>query len=355
MFDRESIQQHSLDIRQFVGFRAATLPNGMRIVEAYNAAGLHFTILPDRGFDLWTAAYQGVPLTWVSPGSPFPPDDGATWLGQFNGGLLTTCGLRHVGPPENDAQTGAFRDLHGRFSRLRAGETNTGGVWTDSHSYTATLTSTVHEGQLHGEQIELRRTYHLPHAAPYLLIEDTITNQGDQPEPFMLLYHVNVGYPLVRAGARLITPHQAVYDRAGGGRADEADWSTYAAAAPRYAEQVYFHHLRGDADEQTAILLHNDEIGIRLGYDLRQLPYFTQWKNTRNGMYVNGIEPGNCIPEGQNAARQHNRLETLAAGEQRSYTLKIEIIAGREALQTAATEITGLGGAPAGGFKFGAD
>ncbi len=103
---REEVERHSLDMRQFIDFRQATLPNGMRIIEAYNASGLTFTILPDRGMDIWTAHYNGVPLTWISQGSPHPADFGQSWLRQFNGGLLTTCGLTHVGPPEKDDISG---------------------------------------------------------------------------------------------------------------------------------------------------------------------------------------------------------------------------------------------------------
>jgi hypothetical protein len=60
----------------------------MRIVEAYNSSGLTFTILPDRGLDIWQASYNGRPLTWIAlaPGSPYQPDMGQEWLRQFNGG-----------------------------------------------------------------------------------------------------------------------------------------------------------------------------------------------------------------------------------------------------------------------------
>src|SRR5215207_122913 len=111
---RELIEKHSLDMRQFMDFRESTLPNGTRIIEAYNSSGLTFILLPDRGMDIWTAHYNGMPLTWIAPGSPHPPDYGKGWMSLFNGGLLTTCGLTHVGPAEDG------RDIHGNFSRQRA-------------------------------------------------------------------------------------------------------------------------------------------------------------------------------------------------------------------------------------------
>lgn len=71
LLTRDEVERHSLDMRQFIDFRQATLPNGMRIIEAYNSSGLTFTLLPDRGMDIWMAHYKGVPLTWISQGSPF--------------------------------------------------------------------------------------------------------------------------------------------------------------------------------------------------------------------------------------------------------------------------------------------
>src|SRR5512147_586580 len=103
---RSVVEAHSIDLRQFIDFRQSTLATGQRVIDAYNASGLTFTLLPDRGLDVWLASYNGRPLTWISQNAPLAPDFGASWLRQFNGGILVTCGLRHAGPPERDARTG---------------------------------------------------------------------------------------------------------------------------------------------------------------------------------------------------------------------------------------------------------
>jgi hypothetical protein len=340
---------HSLDPRQFMDMRAATLPNGMRIVDAYNLSGLHFTLLPDRGMDIWSAHYKGIPLTWIAPGSPFPPDEGASWLTQFNGGLLTTCGLQHVGPPETDDQTGEHRDLHGRFTRLRA--YNTGVSFAADHvEYHGELSET----RLFGAQLHMLRRCKLGLSDAAVELNDSIANRGDTPAPFMLLYHVNVGYPLVRAGAELITPHMKVVPRDDRARAGLETWNHYEAASPGYAEQVFFHHLTMDRDGMTEIALVNGEIGLSLRWNAAAMPYFTQWKNTRQGVYVCGIEPGNCIPEGQNAARRAGRLVSLAPGEQLIAGLKLTILDGLPAIEAARTRISALqrDGTPIPGCKL---
>jgi len=337
----EVITHHSLDPRQFMDFREATLPNGMRIIDVYNASGLHYTILPDRGLDIWTAHYQGIPLTWIAQGSPFPPDFGQTWLQQFNGGLLTTCGLTHVGPPETGEVSGEVRDLHGRYSRLRA--ENVAKSWqTDASGLPClTLSGIVREVAMFGVQLRLSRTYHLDLTNPRIELNDTITNLGDVPAPLMLLYHINVGFPLVASGAELHTPHQAIYPRDANAQPGFARWNIYDAPTPEYKEQVFFHHTNA-IDGSTSILLENGTLGFEVSWPTDALPYFTQWKNTRSGIYVNGIEPGNCIPEGQTSARKTGRLQFIAPGETRQTACTLTVLAGQDNLQAAKDRVEKL-------------
>lgn len=319
----DNLKKHSVDMRQFLDFRQSTLASGMRIIEAYNSSGFHFTILPDRGMDVWTASYKGIPLTWISQGSPHMPDNGQPWLRQFNGGLLTTCGLTHVGAPEKDDLSGEQRDLHGNFTRLRAGD-----VRVETDETTIRLKGTLAEAALFGSQLRLERTYTLTLGEPGFKIEDTVTNLSDEPSPLMVVYHCNLGYPLIAEGTRLSSANVKVYPGTVASDSDFANWPEYGSATPNFKEQVFFHHPRADENGMTEAILYREEIGLAFRWDTRQMPYLTQWKNTRQGMYVCGVEPGNCIPEGQNAARRNDRLEMLAAGASRSFGCEIMVLDG---------------------------
>jgi galactose mutarotase-like enzyme len=340
MLDWANLDRYSVNMRQFIDFRQSTLPDGQRIVEAYNSSGLTFTILPDRGLDLWTAHYNGRPLTWISQGAPHAPDFGLTWLQQFNGGLLATCGLTHAGPPEIDDQTGVARDLHGRYSRLRAGAVAVEAVEVGD-DYTLTLSGEVTQSALFGEQLVLERTYMMVLGKPGLYIEDTITNMGDEPAPFMILYHFNFGYPLIAEGTRLLTPHECVYARDAEAQVGFDRWADYQDAVPSFAEQVYFHHLKAE-NGTTEVLLYRDNLGLAMRWQTDELPYLTQWKNTRQGLYVCGVEPGNCIPEGQNAARKKGRLVELPPGESQQFRIQLDILDAAEEIQASQAQIERL-------------
>lgn len=321
---RETIEQHSVDMRQFIDFRESTLPNGMRVIEAYNSSGLTFTILPDRGMDIYTAHYNGMPLTWISQGAPFLPDNGQNWLQQFNGGLLTTCGLTHVGPPETDAKSGETRDLHGQYTRLRAFDTSIKRGWSAAN-YEMKLTAQLAQSRLFGEQLAFSRRYNWKLGEARINIIDFVTNLSDKPVPLMILYHCNVGFPIVREGTELLVASD-VYSRDSAAKAGVQAWNQYSKAQKDYAEQVFFHHAKTDPIGQAHAALLNDDIGLKFSWKTDTLPYFTQWKNVRYRQYVSGIEPGNCIPEGQNQARESGRLFMLQPDEVASFSLTISIL-----------------------------
>jgi hypothetical protein len=313
LFSASARRAHSVNPRQFMDALLAALPGGQRIIHVHNSSGLSFTLLPDRCLDIWTASYNGLPLTWISQGAPHPADYGSSWLRQFNGGLLTTCGFTHAGPPERDTETGELRDLHGNATRLTADELSITRPDDDHLCVRAVLA----ESRLFGEQIRVERTCTVAVGVPSVVLTDVVTNAGAVPVPFMLLYHFNVGYPLVRAGTRLWAASR-VKPRDEAAAAGLNTWAHYDAPTAGYAEQVFFHQVYAQ-DQRSAVALANDDLALMLEWDTTHAPYFTQWKNTHQGIYVSGIEPGNCIPEGQNSAREQGRLVFLNPGESQRF------------------------------------
>ncbi len=96
---------------QLGGIETAVLDNGagrgMRIAWINTGTGLRYKVVLDRGMDIADAFFNEHNLAWLSHGgftAPQPLSDrGVDWLRTFGGGLLTTCGLTHVGGPETDA------------------------------------------------------------------------------------------------------------------------------------------------------------------------------------------------------------------------------------------------------------
>lgn len=104
---------------------------GTSVIRVRNGGGLDFSVIPDRSMDILDVYYRGVPLAWISKSGLVHPgycnDRDASWLRSFGGGMLTTCGLRNVGPPVDD--NGEHFGLHGRISSLPAMNVNISEDW----------------------------------------------------------------------------------------------------------------------------------------------------------------------------------------------------------------------------------
>jgi hypothetical protein len=95
---------------QIGGIETSVLDNGLgkgtRIAWVNTGGGLRYKVVIDRGLDIVEAFYNQYSLAWLShAGVTAPRPDanrGLEWLYSFAGGLLTTCGLTHVGGPETD-------------------------------------------------------------------------------------------------------------------------------------------------------------------------------------------------------------------------------------------------------------
>lgn len=116
---KEELRKLVGDVSQVAGIRMVELADGrvrgMRAADVYTGSGLRFQVLADRGLDLGAAEHAGRPLAFVHPalGTPALRErQGLGWLRTFGGGLVTTCGLDHFGPPDPEGVCGLEPSTH---------------------------------------------------------------------------------------------------------------------------------------------------------------------------------------------------------------------------------------------------
>ena len=301
---------------------------GVRAMRVRTGSGLSFLVLPDRGMDLDAADYGSVPLTWVSPTGVVAPSyydpQGEGWLRSFHGGLLVTCGLQNVGPP------GEISGLHGRISNTPASHVARETRW-DERGCIFEARGEVRESRVFGANLVLRRTISARLGESRISIEDTVHNEGFEREPLMLLYHINLGWPLLDETSRLTGP--------GGGetpepRDDEAragldTWDRFAGPTRGFRERVFYHRPVAGADGWTEARLENPALAGGLALSVRfrpeELPEFVQWTMTGEGTYVLGLEPATCRVGGYEAEEAAGRVIRLEPGEVRRYRLELAV------------------------------
>ena len=196
------------DMSQLAGIRSSTLndgpASGVRALEFYTGSGLRFTVLPDRGMDIAAAEWRGAPIAWRSSTGVTHPayyeEQGLGWLRGFSGGLLVTCGFMNVAlaAVDQDEHFG----IHGRASYLPASNVAYDAGW-EGDDYVLSATGKIRETRLFGENVLLTRTIKSRLGAATISITDVFENQGFEPTPFMILYHINAGFPLLDETSRL--------------------------------------------------------------------------------------------------------------------------------------------------------
>ena len=327
------------DPSQVAGVRPCILEDGkaegVKAVEVNTGAGLQFTVLPGRGMDIPNARYRGIPLHFSSGTGITSPayyeEPGLGWLRSFFVGLLTTCGITHSGAPDQDQ--GEALGLHGRTSNAGAENVCINQEWQDDE-YVMTVQGMLRECRAMGENITLTRCIETRLGWKKFLLTDVIENRGFTPQPLMMLYHFNYGFPLLGPNAKVVAPIIATEPRDDEARKDNgvAECLTVPAPVPGYQEKVFFHDLVAGQDGQTFIALLNKDIGngLPLGiverFNMNQLPTFTQWKMPCQGFYVMGLEPGTVTPIGRGKLRQQNKLPFLDAQAQYHVSIEFEVI-----------------------------
>ncbi|OHB76635.1 MAG: hypothetical protein A2W31_10555 [Planctomycetes bacterium RBG_16_64_10] len=327
--------------------RKRTLRGGLRdgvdVVEGV-AGACRLTLIPTRGMGIWRAWVGDVPIGWQSPIRgpvhpryvPLADPGGLGWLDGFDE-LLVRCGLESNGAPDFDTAGRLRYPLHGRIANRPAHKLD---VTVDGDTGEIAVTGHVDESRFHFQKLRLTSTVTVRPGAPMVRVDDQVTNLSGDPAAMQLLYHVNFGAPVLDAGARLILPAKSIAPRDLVAAEHMDHWDQYAPPQPKFTEQVSFFELLADRNGMTRTVLRNaaGTLGISLVFSTKELPCFTQWKNTPAAAdgYVTGLEPGTNFPNARSFEASQGRVVPLAPGQAATFHLQLEVHT--DAPQVAAAE-----------------
>jgi len=346
-FDRnyspEDIRRHCGSMRQIAHIMSFDLRDGrergVHCLHFRTGSGLNFTVVPSRCMDIAFCDYKGLNLVWQSPTTIAAPEfyePGDTgWLRGFFGGLLTTCGLVNVGPP--DEWQGERYGIHGRIGHTPASHISHDAFWAGDDYYLLAR-GEMREGRPFGPNLVLRRRIQAQAGQRHFSIHDTVVNEGHQPTPLQILYHVNAGFPLVSAESRLLAPTKALTPRDDDAAEGLAEHCLCQPPERGFREQVFYHDLALCTDNRAWAALVNpklgtDGIGLYIKYRTENLPHMTQWKMMGEGMYVVGLEPSNSCGIGFERGREINRLRMIEPGEEVDFHLDIGVLDGSREIE----------------------
>ena len=256
---------------------------GVEAVRMYNGK-LDLTVILDRGMDIFKLFYRGTPISYVSKNGLVSPKlaetGGYSFLNSFDAGFLYTCGLNNIGGPC------AAGPLHGSNSYIPAENVSVVTEEKDGEYY-LTLKGELHFTELFGRNLVMRREISMKYLGDEVTVTDRITNEEFVDAEYMLMYHANMGYPLLSENTKLTIdraktdPVTDIYDL------DRC--LDFEAPTPARAEEVYRHTLNEGYGVKAR--LENDTLAMDVIFDTAEFPYIYEWKCMSCGDYVVGVEP----------------------------------------------------------------
>ena len=354
-YSRREAERRIGNLRQLGGIRHCELSDGrargVRILEVTTGSGLAFTILPDRGLDIADFCYKGVNLvhhTTVGIAHPSYYDpSGSEWLRVFFGGLLTTCGLTYFGAPGRDGEEDL--GLHGRYSAMPATKVADLSRW-DGDEYRLDVSGTIEEAVLYGDKLRLTRSISTSIGSRTLRVRDRVENFGSRSSPFTILYHMNVGFPLLDQQSELVTAARGVepYDESSARALAESN--RFAAPRVEFTALNFLHTMAADEHGFTRAAFINRDLagglGLGLRYTVSSLPFLSEWKMLADVDYVVGIEPVNTKIANRAELRASKRLPTLSPGQARDMELEVSILEGGAEIDAFCAEARRIQGRP---------
>lgn len=366
-YSRRELAMHAGTLSQFAGVRLMTLGDGVergvRVLEFRTGTGLRFTVLADRAFDIADCDYKGAAIGWQSPTGfrhpglhDYEGEGGLGWLRSFSG-LLNTCGLDHILSPHTEDATHygyPYRKtvehaIHGRVSTIPGRLVGYGEEWRGDEC-TLWCEGVVQQAAVFAEDLHLIRRIEASVGGNEIVLRDRVVNHGFSRTSHMLLYHIDIGHPLLSEGSRYIAPilHTPWAAHADAYRAQSVGYRTMPGPRVQFREQVWEHWMGADTEGSVPVAVANDALGLGFLVETnkREFPCHYQWQNFQAGHYTLGIEPSTNHILGKPFAKERGELILLEHGEERTYTTRLSILDGTVAIAATEQRIAAIGRQP---------
>ena len=262
---------------QVASLRRYTLTDGvgkgLDVLDCDNG-NIRFLLNVSKACDIMQLYHQGQNVSFISKNG-FTKRE-TPFLERFEGGMLYTCGLNSVGAREGHELHGTF---HNNPAEILRAECDENGILVEA---------VIRNTELFGKNLVVKRKIFSAIGSGGVYLEDTLVNEGYRDEDYCLLYHINVGYPMLDDGAKVIADVKKCEARTEWARQNEEVSYQMSMPVPNQEETCYFLTLN-----KPEISIVNDKLGKKLtiSYSGDTLPRFVEWKSMASGDYALGLEP----------------------------------------------------------------
>ena len=342
--DRKEILKKVGSMQQLAYVREIEYKNGrssgLKVYDVKNDK-LSFQCMIDKCLDINQLSYKGINFNFLSKpglqGRNHYDTNGDEALRSIMGGMFFTAGFENICPPF--AKDGKNYPMHGRI-RTTPCENLTAESYFEGDDYKIKISGEAREAELFGENLVLRRTIETVYGDKKIIMTDEVENQSFRVEPFMVLYHINFGYPLLDEGTEIIIPAKSSKGREEHSQNHIDKYNVMDEAIDNELEYCFSHEPVVDSDGRVrvAVINNNIKLGMMISYDYKNLPYLLQWKSVASGDYVIAIEPANGY-FGREYEEKNNSLHSLKPFEKEKIVIEFEILDGQAEIDKIKNEI----------------
>ena len=295
--------------------------DGMRMLLVKNATGLEFMVSLDRAGDIVKLSLKGDNFGYFAPCGYVAPTYydrvGLGFLKSFTAGFFTTCGLKVTGMQHDE--DGNELPLHGNISNTPCEKVQ---YYTENDEIHIKVT--VRDAALFGDKLLLEREYVCPLYENVIYLNDKIVNIGSKNTPIQVLYHCNMGYPLLSESAELKIPGSKITPRNDHSATGIDKALIVEEPQADYDEMCFYHELSG----KPTVSIYNNDIkkGMNMTFDTSELKYFMQWKMMGEYDYVMGLEPCNVPLEEVGVLKERGIQEVLQPDQFKEIHIRFEFV-----------------------------
>lgn len=256
---------------------------GSKVLTITSKEGLTIALSPTRGMGLLYVEGFGVRMGWDSPVKEvvnpayinLESRNGLGWLEGFNE-MMVRCGYEWTGHAVTAG--GQIYTLHGKAANTPASRVEV--EVSDIAPYEIRVRGLLKESSFNLVDLQTMTELRYVPGSNSFSLHDVLTNHGDYPHDYQIIYHSNFGKPILEEGARFLAPVESINpfnDYAKGG---VKEWQTYLGPTKGYDQMVYNIKPLSDNNHQSlaAVVNKTGDKGAAIQYDTRQLPVLTLWK-----------------------------------------------------------------------------
>jgi len=324
---------------------------GSKVLTITSKTGLTIALSPTRGMDLLHVNGDGVRLGWDSPVNEvvnpayinLDSRNGLGWLEGFNE-MMVRCGYEWTGHPVT--KDGRIYTLHGKAGNTPASRVEV--VIDDKAPHEIRVRGLLKENTFKKANLETWTELRYVPGAKSFTLHDVLTNRGDYPHDYQIIYHSNFGTPILEKDARFIAPLKSVSPFNDYAKTGLKAWNTYDAPTKDFDEMVFNLVPKADSSGKTlaAVINSKGDKGASIEFDTHQLPLLTMWKNTdtlKQG-YVTGIEPGTNYAYPVTIEKEQGRVKQLAPGQSTTFELTYTLLSSASAVNATEQRIKQIQG-----------